>query len=105
LKVSIVPFDKIPSHRHVDEERYRQGYFWTDIYFDEGVAKEADHESEDFRRGISWYAGMRWIHDEHRNSYLDELLDSGEFEPYEISKTEYQLYYRTWIKRLRFYAW
>jgi len=105
MKISIVPFDKTPSYRHVNEERYRQGYLWTDVYFDEETAKHADQEGEDFRRGISWYAGMRWMHDEHRNGYLDELIDSGEFKPDEVSKKEYQLYYRTWIKRLRFYAW
>jgi len=98
-------FEKpIICHNKTAEERYEESYLWIDVYFSSEVAKSTPHDSDDFKRGASWYAAFRWSHLKV-NEYLDLLLDSGEFIPYSISKKEFILYKHTWERRVIANGW
>lgn len=84
--------------------RQTRRYAWADILFDPRVAEEADKSGEPFKRAIAWYDAYRYLYGD-RNHVLDRILDAGYTPEIEISKQEYLLYYRTWLKRLLLAGW
>lgn len=84
--------------------RYQKNYQWLDICFDTNAAADANQKREAFQRGATWYASYRWLYGK-RNAFLDAYIDSGKFTADKISRQEYNLYYRNWLKRLRLHGW
>jgi len=86
-------------------ERYVNHYGWLHIAYDPEVAQAVDRESEEFRRGLKWYAAYRWLFG-HKNSYLDGLIDCGELVPEKLTRQDYQANCREYlVKGVRWFGW
>ena len=94
----------VPFTGEADNARYRRRYGWLHIVADSDLAREADRDSEDFRRALTWYAHYRWLFG-RRNAFLDALLDGGVAPP-RLTRDEFQRHYREFlVKGLRWLGW
>lgn len=106
VEIKIARLDNKPRihSEHTPEERFKIRYTWAEVCFNPTVANQTNQNSEDFKRGISWYAAFRWLLG-NKNIFLDKLLDEKGFEPEPVTKKEYALNRRTWVKWIRKYGW
>lgn len=106
MDVEIAQLDDEPiiSLRLTTKERQTMRYSWAEVCFNPIVASEADRSSDDFKRGFSWYASFRWFLGK-KNTFLDKMLDDEGLQPEQVSKKEYALNRRTWVKWIRKYDW
>lgn len=106
VEIKIARLDDKPRIHleHTPEERFKIRYTWVEVCFNSTVASQTKQDSDDFKRGISWYAAFRWFLG-NKNSFLDELLDEKNFKPEPVTKQDYDLNQRTWMKWIKHYGW
>jgi len=104
--MKVFKFDDQPSVTlpRSPEERKSLRYTWVEVCFNPVIASQAEQSSKDFIRGLSWYASFRWFLG-NRNSFLDHLLDVEHITPIAVTKKEYSLNNRVWMKWIRKYEW
>jgi len=106
MDMKIFKSDEAPivSLSGTTEERQALRYNWAEVCFNSDVASQSDQASEDFIRGFSWYASFRWFLGK-KNEFLDNLIDVEGRKPEQVSKKEYLLNRRIWVKWVRKYDW